>query len=314
MQTLLITGANGFIGRALCREAGRHGWRVRAATRQGVAVQGADELYATGDLAASADWDGAVSGCGAVVHLAARVHDREQADREAYARDNARASEQLALVAAAAGVRRLLYVSTVKVLGEGGQAVYRDGDPARPVDVYGHSKLLAEQQLFAVAEQTGLEVVVLRPPLVYGPGVRANFLALLDWLDRRRPLPLGALHNRRSFCYLGNMVDAILHALVHPAAAGRPWLVADAQTLPLPEFISRTAAALGRPARLWPVPARLLGLAAAMTGKRSAWQRLGGSLEVDADGFARELGWQAPYSIAEGLRETAAWYRSVHNV
>jgi nucleoside-diphosphate-sugar epimerase len=217
----------------------------------------------------------------------------------------------LAEQAVAAGVRRFVFLSTVKVLGEESPArPFCDSDRPAPCDAYAISKYEAEQGLFELAARTGLDVVVLRPPLVYGPGVKANFLALMNWLAKGRPLPLGALKNRRSFCYLGNLCDAILAALEHPAAVNRAFLVGDAETLALKDFVGRLALALGHPAHLWPVPAAWLEAGGALLGKGDSVRRLTRSLEIEVSGIRAALGWQPPCAIEAGLIQTAQAYRA----
>jgi len=314
---LLITGANGFVGQALTRGAAERGWHVRAATRTGAPVSGAAINLAVGDLTARTDWPTALSGCAAVVHLAARVHvlgAQGANDDAAFHRVNVAATAHLARSAAAAGVRRLVFVSSVKVLGEGRQRPYTDDDASAPEGAYARSKYEAEQRLFEIAAETGLELVVLRPPLVYGPGVKANFLRLMETVARGWPLPLGALPTRRTFCYLDNLVDAILAVLDHPSAAGQRYLVADQETLVLPEMVRQLGLALGRPARLIPAPPGVLLALAALFGKRAWARRLTDSLEVDISGIRTALGWRPPVSVMDGLRATADEYRGRHGV
>jgi nucleoside-diphosphate-sugar epimerase len=312
---LLISGANGFVGQALIRAATRRGWSVRAATRTGQPVLEEASSLAVGDLSDRTDWSAALSGCDAVVHLAARVHMLGAAhDEAAFHRVNVAATVHLARSAAAAGVRRLVFISTVKVLGEGQVQPYTDGDVPAPEDAYARSKYEAEQRLFEIAAETGLEVVVLRPPLVYGPGVKANFLNLIETVARGWPLPLGALKTRRSFCYVENLVDAIVIALDHPSAAGQRFLVADEETWPLPDMIKQLGLALGRPARLIPVPVRILRLLGALAGRRDWVHRLTDTLEVDASGISATLGWRPPCSVKEGIKATADDYRSRHGL
>lgn len=314
---LLITGANGFVAQALISSAVGHGWQIRAATRTGMPVAGAAINLAMGDLGEQTDWSSSLAGCEAVVHLAARVHvlgEESENDDESFYRVNVAATTQLARSAAEAGVRRLVFVSTVKVLGEGRARPYSDDDLPAPQDAYALSKHAAEQSLFEIAADTGLEVVVLRPPLVYGPGVKANFLNLMDKVAKGWPLPLGALKTRRSLCFVENLSDAILMVLDHPLASGRRFLVADEETLTLPEMIGLLGQGLGRQAWLIPVPESFLKVLAALLGKAAWTQRLTDSLEVDTSGIRTALGWRPPISAKKGLLLTAGEYRSRYGV
>jgi nucleoside-diphosphate-sugar epimerase len=312
---LLITGARGFVGSALIAAA--RGWRIHAASRDAAPVSGADRTFKVEKLDAGSDWSAALFGCQAVVHLAAQVHvmgAARQQQAELYHAVNVDATLRLAQAAAEAGVRRFVFVSSAKVLGEYsplGQPFSDTSVPA-PMDPYAVSKLQAELALFELAARSGMEVVVLRPPLVYGAGAKANFLALMRALDRNIPLPLAMLHSRRTFCYLGNLVDVILLGLLHPAAAGRTFLVADGETLSLSDFARQLATAMGRPGWQWPLPERLLRLAGALLGRQESVRRLIESFEIDTIGVRETLGWTAPYSVAAGITETAKAWRATH--
>lgn len=272
------------------------------------------EVAPVGSIGPDTDWGAALSGVDTVVHLAARVHvtDETAADpMAAFRQVNVLGTERLARSAAAAGVRRLVFLSSVKVNGEGTRGrAYTEGDAPAPEDGYARSKWEAERGLARIADETGLEVVVLRPPLVYGPGVKANFLALMRAIDRGLPLPLGAIDNRRSLLFVGNLADAVVRCIGHPGAAGKTFLLRDGEDVSTPELIRRLARALERPARLFPFPPALLKLAAGLAGRREAADRLLGSLTVDDSRIRRELGWAPPHGLDQGLRITAAWYRS----
>lgn len=303
---VLVTGATGFVGRALCSDLGARGFEVVPAVRSKSGLPGEAVV---GNLDASTDWRAALGGCNAVVHLAARVHvmdDEAQDPLALYRTTNTDATLNLARQAARAGVKRFVFVSSVKVNGEGRDAPYRETDAPAPEDAYAVSKWEAEQGLWQIAQETGLEVVVLRPPLVYGPGVKANFRRLLDAVARGRPLPLGAIKNRRSLLYLGNFVDAIRVCVEHPAAAGQTFLIDDGLPVSTPELIRAVARAVGRPARLMAVPTGALEFAAALLGRRAAVARLAGSLWVDSSLIRTRLGWTPPYSMAAGLAATMA--------
>ncbi|ODU50292.1 MAG: NAD-dependent dehydratase [Thiobacillus sp. SCN 63-374] len=309
---VLITGASGFVGRELCVTLSRSGHSVRGALRQiegtGVLPEGV-ELVVVGHINAETDWEAALAGCDFVVHLAARVHvmDDKASDPLAEFREvNTEATLNLARQASQAGVKRFIFISTIKVNGEGRDAAYRETDVPAPEDAYAISKWEAEQGLQRIARETGLEVVILRPPLVYGLGVKANFLWLMRTVERGWPLPLGAIRNRRSLLYLGNFVDAIRLCVEHPAAAGQTFLLDDGQAVSTPELIRAVARAMGRPARLLAVPVGVLAFMGALLGKRAAVARLTGSLHVDSSAIRSRLGWVPPYSMDAGLAATVA--------
>jgi nucleoside-diphosphate-sugar epimerase len=239
------------------------------------------------------------------------LHETAPDALAAYLRVNAEGTERLARSAAACGVSRLLFLSSVKVNGEQtGDHPYTEDDLPRPEDAYGASKRDAEQALARVAAETGLETVVLRPPLVYGPGVKANFLRLMDYVARGVPLPLGAIANRRSLIYVGNLAHAIVTALDAPPAAGHTYLVSDGEDVSTPELVRMIAQALGVKPRLLPVPLAVLGVAAAIAGQRADLARLTGSLQVDSSRIRRDLAWRPPFTLAQGLELTARWYHS----
>ncbi len=249
-----------------------------------------------------------------MVHLAAHVHGMQEAEDDAavlYRQVNTEGTLNLARQCAAGGVRRFVFLSTVKVLGEGREEPYHANDPAIPIGPYAISKWEAEQGLQEIAEHTGMEVVILRPPLVYGPGARANFLRMMRTIDKGIPLPFGAIQNRRSLLYVDNLVDAIRVCLNHPAATGKTYLVSDVDDVSTPELIRRMASALGRPARLLPVPCRWMRFVGQLLGKQAVVNRLLDSLTVDSQPIREELNWSPPYSMQTGLVATAEWYRKV---
>lgn len=266
--------------------------------------------HVTTDLGSQADWSIALDRVSAVVHCAARVHvmaDTAASPLEEFRRVNVLGTLNLARQSAAAGVRRFVFVSSVKVHGEltrAGHPFTADDTPA-PLDAYGASKMEAEQGLREISRQTGMEAVVIRPPLVYGPGVKANFATMMRWLQRGVPLPLGAIHNQRSLVALDNLVDLIVTCLMHPAAANQTFLVSDGEDVSTTELLRRMGRAMGHPARLVPVPTSWLQLAAAMGGKRDVVQRLCGSLQVDIEKTRRLLGWQPPITLDQGLKKAA---------
>jgi nucleoside-diphosphate-sugar epimerase len=308
---VLVTGANGFVGRSLCGAlVGRS--EVRGALRNPAECHAPEGVQCiAGDLSAKFDWTSALIGINAIVHCAARVHvmNEESTDPLAEFRAvNVAGTLSLARQAAEAGVRRFIFISSIKVNGEWTSpscAFTPDQIPA-PVDPYGISKMEAEQRLIDLAAETEMDVVIIRPPLVYGPGVKANFLAMMRLLARGVPLPLGAIHNRRSLVGIDNLVNLILTCIDNPAAANQVFLVSDGEDLSTTELLVRMGRALGKPTRLIPMPERLLTLGASMLGKPDIAQRLCGSLQVDITKTRGLLGWQPPVSVDEGLRRTAA--------
>jgi nucleoside-diphosphate-sugar epimerase len=319
---VVVTGADGFVGRALCAQlaAASIPWRglVRVARHAGVAH---GDVVEVGDLATATDaqLDAALAGAEAVVHLAGRAHVLRETAADplaAFRAANVVATERLARAAVRASVGRFVLASTVKVNGEAtapGRPFRPDDRPA-PGDAYGVSKLEAERALAAICAGTALAPLVLRLPLVYGPGVKGNFLALFDEVARGRPLPLGLVRNRRSLLYVGNLADAIVTALrVEPAPRGVHF-VADAESVAVPDLARAIGDALGMPARLWPIPVSMLRLAGALLGRQAAVRRLAGSLEVDASSFAAATGWRPRRSLQEGLAATAGWWRARHAI
>ena len=305
---VLVTGATGFVGKALCVELVARGHTVVPAVRRACGL--ADEAV-VGDIDGATDWTAALTACDAVVHLAARVHvmdDTEHDPLALYRATNTEATLNLARQAVQAGVKRFVYISTIKVNGEERAAAYRETDAAAPEDAYAMSKWEAEQGLLRIAQQTGLEVVILRPPLVYGPGVKGNFLRLLQLIFRGLPLPLASVSNLRSMIYLGNFADALALCADHPAAPGKTYLVSDGEETSTPQLIRNIARLMGVPCRLWPSPPSLLKLGGHITGKRGEVERLIGSLQIDSSQIRRELDWTPPYTLDQGLAETVNWY------
>jgi nucleoside-diphosphate-sugar epimerase len=310
-NTVLVTGANGFVGRALCEALVTSGRQVRRAVR--AARPGDSGAIAVGDIGGATDWSAALEGAGRVVHLAARTHVLHETAGDPlveYRRVNVEGTLRLAQQAARSGVRRLVFLSSVKVNGETTKRPFSENDAPRPEDAYGVSKWETEQALVRAVAETGLEAVVLRPPLVYGPGVKGNFLRLMNLVARGLPLPLASIANRRSLIYIGNLVDAISGAIDLPRAAGRTYLVSDGEDVSTPDLARAIARALGVRARLLPCPLTVMKLGATLAGKSAVLARLTGSLQVDGSAIRRELDWQPRFSLAQGLAETARWYHA----
>ena len=311
----LVTGASGFIGRALCRELRATSHHCIAALRKPAPFEG--EQVIVGDIGPDTDWRPALQGIGCIVHLAARTHvlnERSADPLAVYRQINVEATRRLAQQAAAARVQRFVFLSSIKVNGEStGEHPFSPNDAPQPQDAYGISKREAEDVLRQIGTETGMEIVILRPPLVYGPGVKGNFLRLLQAVAQGVPLPLASIKNRRSLVYVGNLVDAIITCMDSSAAAGKTFLVSDGEDVSTPALIRKLAAALGRPPRLLPCPPVLLHFAAALLGKRAAAMRLTGSLAVDSSALRQELGWQPRYSLDQGLNATGRWYHQGQN-
>lgn len=319
-MTILVTGGSGFVGHALLERLAASPERApRALVRQLPTRQIAGVDYRLfGELSAVDVASGYFEQVDTLIHLASRVHVMQETAADPLAefrRVNVEGTLNLARAAAQAGVRRFIFASSVKVNGEStdGRPPYTADEPPAPLDPYGISKQEAEQGLRQLAAQTGLEVVIVRPVLVYGPGVKANFRSMMRWLSKGVPLPFGAIHNKRSLVALDNLVDLLLTCIDHPAAANQTFLASDGHDLSTTELLQRLGLALGKPARLLPVPAAWLKAAATLAGKGALSRRLCGSLQVDSSKAREVLGWKPPLDVDQALRATALNFLKEHN-
>ncbi len=315
MSRVLLTGATGFVGHAiLARLSGDTRYVVRSALRGTKQVNTTDESAEIGNIDGHTSWPAALNGVDFVIHAAARVHVMNSGADEidAYSSVNREGTLNLAKQAAAAGVRRMVFLSSAKVNGEmtGPGRPFCATDTPMPADPYAVSKCEAETGLEKIAAETGMEVVIVRPPLVYGPGVGANFLKLIRLVDSGMPLPFGSIHNKRSLVAVRNLADLVVHCLAAEGASGRTFLAGDGEDLSTPDLIRRIASHLGRPARLLPVPAGILKMVGLLTGRSAQIQRLLGSFQLDIDRTRGMIDWQPPVTGDEAMAETVSWYRS----
>lgn len=310
LERVLITGATGFVGTALCALLEQRGVAYRRALRAGAGARPDD--IEVGDIGPGTQWRAALEGVSSIVHLAARTHVMRESAADpltVYREINVEGTRRLAEAAAAAGVRRFVFLSSIKVNGERtGLLPFGEADEPRPEDAYGITKLEAEQVLKRIAAESDMGVTILRPPLVYGPGVKGNFLALMGAVRKGVPLPLGSVDNRRSLVYVGNLVSAIAACVNSDRAAGQTFLVSDGNDLSTPELIRRLATGLGTRARLYRFPTSLLRVAGTLLGRRAQVARLTDSLQVDSVRIRQMLGWTPPFTVEEGLADTARWF------
>jgi nucleoside-diphosphate-sugar epimerase len=315
-KIVLITGATGFVGGPLCTEMLRQQWHVKAASRTRDRFPPGVEPVLVGRIDEMTDWANAVSNVDVVMHLAARVHVMKDTAADPLAeflKVNLHGTINLARQAAQAGVKRLVFVSSIKVNGESTKVhAFTETDKSNPKDAYAESKWQAEQALHRVAVETGLEIVIIRPPLIYGPQVKGNFIRLFKAIDKGIPLPLAAATNIRNLVYVDNLVAALAACAVHRAAAGKTYLVSDGDDTSVSMLVEKIAQLLGRNNRSFYFPVSLLRVAGALLGHSEQVDRLFDSLRISDQKIRTELVWAPPYTLEQGLQATAAWYRSVY--
>ncbi len=319
MTRVMVTGSSGFIGKALCKHLAGKGFDVNNALRSASQQDDTENIVKTviGEINANTDWQAVLVQIDVVIHLAARVHITNEGAADSLAefrKVNVDGTLNLARQAVNSGVRRFIFISSIKVNGETttpGVPFSADDQPA-PADAYGISKLEAEDALRILAAETGLEVVIIRPPIVYGPGVKANFNAMLCCINRAIPLPFGAIHNRRSLLALDNLVDLISVCVDHPVAVNQTFLASDGEDLSTTDLLRRMANALGKKCYLLPIPLVIIKLVAELVGRKILVQKLCDSLQVDMSKTCELLSWVPPVSVDEALRRTAKHYKAIH--
>jgi len=316
LMKVAVTGASGFIGSALTHKLCEKGYDVRGVVRLKERLLNPNsrlEIFGVGEINSDTNWGDALKGIDVVIHLAARVHMMKETDPDPLAvfrYVNVAGTKRLAIMAAKAGVRRFVFLSSLSVNGSvTHEQPFTEEDDLHPQNPYALSKLEAEKVLHSISAESGMEVVIIRAPLVYGPGVKANFLRMVEVVNRGIPLPLASVNNRRSFIYLDNLVDAIIRCIEHPAAANQTFLVSDGQDISTPELIRMIARAMGKKARLFPCPVSFLKMIGNVAGKSAETERLTGSLWIDSAKIRRELSWTPPFTMEQGIRKTADWFK-----
>lgn len=307
----LVTGANGFVGRALCEELVTQGYHVVAISRHPFVCTGTEVIVVPNIC--QADLRSILTGVELIFHLAGRAHvmnETEPDPEKAFHDTNVVVTETLAKAAVQVGVKRFVYVSSIKVYGDQcGDAVLTEALPPAPDDAYGRSKWQAEQALLAVSG--AMETVIIRPPLIYGPGVKANFLNLIKLVDHSIPLPLGGIENQRSMLYIGNLTNALVICATHPNAAGKTYLVSDQADVSTPHLVKFIAQSLGKPSMIVNIPLGFMRLAASLLRKQGVYDRLVQSLRLDSSRISEELDWHPPFTVNEGIKATIHWYKTM---
>ena len=314
---VLVTGANGFLGQPLVAALKRRNVNVVCVGRN-KSKNDSQLFFAVPDFCALQVWQKPLLGCDTVIHLAARVHvmhDDAKDPLQAFLKVNLHGTVNLAKAAAKAGVKRFVFVSSVKVNGEFTENTpFSENDVPQPQDAYATSKWEAEIALRKIEKETGMQLVIVRPPLVYGAGVKANFASLLKVVNKKVPLPLASVQAKRSLIYVGNLADAIIICASNPKAAGQTYLVSDGDAISMPQLIKKMALALHKSSYILPFPVSIMHLLAKAVGKTSSVDRLTQSLVIDSSKIRQELDWKPPFTIDQGLKETADWYlKSLEN-
>jgi len=315
MSKILITGATGFIGTPLINVLRNHGHILSGTTRKNGVMSGPNgiPLHRVPEINGNTDWSNIISGAEVIIHLAARVHvmkDRSRNPMEEFRRVNTQGTKALALQAAKAGVKRFIFLSSVKVVGETSPLNgFKESEATSPPDdAYGISKYEAEQELLKIARRSAMEVVIIRPPLVYGPNVRGNFLRLLKLAKRNYPLPLGSISNKRSLLFVDNLTDAITKTVDHPGAANKTFFICDDEDLSVTQLINKISLAFGSESRNFNVPQKWLNLFGKITGNSEIIKRLTQSLTVDSAKIKLDLNWSPPVQSDKGIEKTVNWY------
>ena len=315
MSRILVTGATGFVGRHLSNVLLSEGHEVLGTTRKDTGATSETDLRLTTipDIGDYVDWAPALQDVDSVVHLAARVHVMKESAEDplaTYRRTNVAGTENLLRRAGKHGIKRFVFISTVKVHGDATYGTpYSTADTLAPTDPYGCSKLEAEELVKRIGAEDGIETVIIRPPLVYGPGVAGNFLRLLRLVDKGIPLPFGLVENVRSLVGVDNLCDLIRECLTNHSAVGKRFLVSDNSDVSTRELVGHIATAMSKRARILPVPPRMISLAAKLVGKSAEASRLLDSLQVDISDTMQTLNWKPPVSLEDGVRSTVRWHR-----
>ncbi|WNZ44014.1 SDR family oxidoreductase [Leptolyngbya boryana CZ1] len=313
-MNFLITGATGFVGSALCQLLEHSEHTVYGVVRSDAVLPPSVTPILVSSIAELDDHP-ILPQIDVVIHLAARVHQMNDTAADPlseFRAVNTEATKSLAIAAATAGVKRFVYLSSIKVNGDGQASPYTERSTPQPADAYGISKWEAECALNEIAATTDLEIVILRPPLVYGAGVKANFLNLMNLVKTGIPLPLGGIHNQRSLVYVGNLVDAIVTCATHPQAAGQTFLVSDSTDVSTPELVRKISESMRKPIRLMPISPVILTNLARILGKTATLDRLFGSLTIDSSKLRQTLNWQPPFTLEQGLEQTARGFQDTH--
>ncbi len=316
---VMVTGAAGFVGKWLCPQLSACEHEVIAIVRKTPKdpIKGAMSTFCLGDIGSSTDWSRSLNGVDVIVHLAAKTHDfeKKEEDKEAlFHKINVEGTVKLAVSAAEMGVRRFVYISSVKAVAENsGEIPLNESVGPLPENNYGVTKLKAENKLLRLAKEKKIEVIILRAPLIYGPGVKANMLTLIRACDKRFPLPLGKLSNKRSLIYLENIVDAIICLVEFKGLSEDVFFVSDGEPVSTTELIKRIGASLGKSPRFFPCPIWALYLFGFLIGKSEIIERLTGSLEINDQKIRGKIGWNPPFNMNEGLKRTALWYKNQEN-